>query len=648
MHAKEIKEILAEFLFSLNEASRFQCGSTFWSVPVIGFSHDKSLPRKFIKELQKSGMITEGVDSIICILGDWESVTEGIIFTDRAMYVNSPKNEDKKFKIRYDEVLNLTYFPDEPRLCIETEKGRFRVTTKLWSKLNIHDFLQFACGKYEFSEKNREKISHIQLQKAQGVSVGSIAAGLIYGNVSNASSLYFDDKILSPRGHGFAAEHANHLADIYQGKKARIVGADNAKNGADRIVNGVCIQSKYCSSGSKCVQECFDNGRFRYWNTDGSPMQIEVPSDMYDSAIQAMENRIQRGEVPGVNDPAEARNIIRKGHFTYAQVKNIEKSGTVDSICYDAASGAIIAANTFGITAVLTFAIALWDGNEINVALKSAAAQGLKVGGTTFVTAVLAGQISKAGLNSALVGSSETIVRIMGPKASAALVNAFRSGTNIYGAAAMKSAAKLLRGNVITGVVSFAVLSISDVGNIFQGRISGAQLFKNLTNTASTVVGGGVGWTAGAAAGAALGSVVPGIGTVIGGMIGGVAGAFGGGALTSKATGAMLDQFIEDDADKMVSIIQEVFSALAEEYLITQNEAERIVDRLSKKLTGGTLKDMFASTDRRNFARSLLEEYFKDEAYSREYIHSPTGAELQQGLKDVLEEIADTPGSYSV
>lgn len=131
MHAKEIKEILAEFLFSLNEASRFQCGSTFWSVPVIGFSHDKSLPRKFIKELQKSGMITEGVDSIICILGDWESVTEGIIFTDRAMYVNSPKNEDKKFKIRYDEVLNLTYFPDEPRLCIETEKGRFRVTTKL-------------------------------------------------------------------------------------------------------------------------------------------------------------------------------------------------------------------------------------------------------------------------------------------------------------------------------------------------------------------------------------------------------------------------------------------------------------------------------------------------------------------------------------
>ena len=73
------------------------------------------------------------------------------------------------------------------------------------------------------------------------------------------------------------------------------------------------------------------------------------------------------------------------------------------------------------------------------------------------------------GLNSALVGSSEAIVNALGPKASAVLVNAFRSGSNIYGAAAMKSAAKMLRGNAITGIASFAVLSIGDVGNIFYG-----------------------------------------------------------------------------------------------------------------------------------------------------------------------------------
>lgn len=596
---------------------------------------------KNLKDMQNKKMITEGVDAVICILGDWESVAEGIVFTDRGMYVNSPKNEDKKFKVRYDEITDLIYISNAPRLQIHTKANCFSVTTAMWSKRNIHDFLQFACEKYEFNEKNSEKIIKINLKNGGNTDLASIIAGITYGNISNASSNYFDDKIISPKGHGFAAEHANHLVDIYRGRDALIIGDDNVKNGADRIVDGVRIQSKYCASGSKCVQECFDKGIFRYLNSDGTPMQIEVPSDKYESAIQAMENRIRKGEVPGITNPAEAKNIVRKGYFTYDQVKNIAKAGTVESICYDAASGAIIATNAFGVTAVLSFATAIWNGEKMDIALKSAAAQGLKVCGTTFVTAVLAGQLSKAGLNSALVGSSETIVRIMGPKASAVLANAFRSGTNIYGGAAMKSAAKLLRGNAITGVVSFAVLSIGDVGNIFQGRISGEQLFKNLTNTASAVAGGGAGWTVGATAGAAIGSVIPIIGTAAGGVVGGLVGAFGGGSLASKATGVVLDQFIEDDADKMIQIIQEEFAILAEEYLTLQVEAERIADRLKEMLTATILKDMFASADRKLFARELLESYFEDEAFNREYIALPSELEMQRGLKEVLEDLAD-------
>lgn len=634
------KEVLEEFIYRLNEKASFLQKSTFWSSPCAGFSYDHSRPSKFMRELRKSGAISEGTDAVICILGDWESVAEGIIFTNHAMYVQTPKNSNKKFKVRYDEIRNLRY--EKPQgLFIDTETDQFIVDTALWSERSVYDFLQFACEKYDFEKTRKSEILQIKLETSIHGSVGEISAGTIYGSVSNASSIYFDDKILSPRGHGFAAEHANHLYDIYHGKKAKIVGDDNAVDGADRLVNGVQIQSKYCASGSKCVQECFRDNQFRYWNPDGSPMQIEVPSDMYDSAVQAMENRIKNGEVAGITDPGEAKNIIRKGHFTYAQAKNVAKAGTVESITYDAASGAIIATNAFGITAVLTFAGAIWNGSDFDVALKSAAAQGLKVGGSTFITAVLAGQISKAGMNSLLVGSSEAIVRMIGPKASAVLVNAFRSGTNIYGAAAMKSAAKLLRGNAITGVVSFAVLSIGDVGNIFAGRISGGQLFKNLANTASTVAGGGAGWVAGAAAGAAFGSVVPIVGTAVGGVLGGLAGAFGGGSLASKATGAVLDQFIEDDADKMVAIIQEVFTQLADDYLISQEEAEMIVSRLQVKLIGSVLKDMFASADRQAFARDLMEEDFKDVASKRKHISLPTEKQMQRGLKLALEDIAD-------
>lgn len=636
MHSKEV---LAEFIYKLNEETAFLLQGTTWSYPCVGFLYNHSLPSSFMRDLENKKILKEDVKSVICVLGDWQNVAEGIVFTDQAIYVASPKNkEDKKFRLSYNEIKETAYYTN-PELDIVTDWGTYIINTPIWNKRNIHDFLEFAREAYEFTKKNKEIIMQIELGEEDGKSVGAIAAGITYGNISNASSLYFDDKILTPRGHGFAAEHANHLADLYEGKKARIVGDDNAKNGADRIVEGVNIQSKYCASGSKCVQECFEMGKFRYWNPDGSPMQIEVPADMYESAVQAMQNRIDRGEVPGVTD---ATDIIRKGNFTYQQVKNIAKAGTIESICYDAASGAIVARNAFGVTTVLTFATAIWNGEDLNVALKSAAAQGIKVGGTTFITAVLAGQLSKVGLNSALVGSSEAIVGVLGPKASAVLINAFRSGSNIYGAAAMKSAAKMLRGNVITGIASFAILSIGDVGNIFQGRISGGQLFKNMATTASTVAGGGMGWTAGAAAGAAVGSMIPGIGTAIGGMVGGLLGAFGGGSIASGVSSAVLDEFIEDDAERMVRLIQDVFTELAEEYLTTQKEAERIADQLKNKLTGGLLKDMYASDSRKGFARKLLVNYFEKEANNRDYIRLPSDEQMKDGIKMVLENIAES------
>lgn len=497
---------------------------------------------------------------------------------------------------------------------------------------------------YELNGQNLEKtLQDIGNKISLGTIevVGSETSGVVYGNISNASTLYGEDKFNTPRGHGFSAERANHLYDKIHGKDAKVIGDNNAKNGADRMVDGVNIQSKYCNSGSKCIQECFEKGKFKYVNLDGSPMQIEVPSDKYDAAVKAMENRIKNGEVPGTTDIKEAKNIVRKGHFTYKQVKNIAKAGTVESITFDAANGCIIATSAFGMSAVLTFATAIWNGDDFDVALKSATYSGLKVGGTTFITAVLAGQLSKAGLNSALVGSSEAIINIMGPKASAMLVNAFRSGKNIYGAAAMKSAAKMLRGNAITGAVSVVVLSSFDVVNIFRGRISGAQLFKNVANTASTVAGGTAGWIGGASAGAAVGSVVPIIGTAIGGIVGGVIGSFAGGAVSNKVSSKVLNEFIEDDAEEMIRIIEKVFTELAEDYLLTKSEAENIIDSLKTDLTGSKLKDMFCSVDREDFARNMLIDHVENEVIKRKRISMPTQKEMQNSLRIILEELSD-------
>ena len=481
-----------------------------------------------------------------------------------------------------------------------------------------------------------------------------ITSGVVYANVSNASSLYHYDKYNTPRGHGFAAEHANHLHDKlanldYFGEgKVTLVGEEIdsntgriIKNGADRIVKGKQIQTKFCKTGSKCISECFENGKFRYISSDGSLMSIEVPYDMYDDAVKAMTKRIENGEVPGVYEPKYAEKLVKRSPFKYEQAKNIARAGTVESITFDAVNGAVVATSSFGISSLLTLATSIWSGEDYDIAIKKATYSGLKVSGITFATSILAGQLSRAGLNSVLIGSSEAIINTIGPKASATLINAFRNGSNIYGAAAMKSASKLLRGNMITGAISVAILSSSDVINIFRGRISGKQLFKNLTNTTVGVASGTAGWVAGATVGASIGSFIPIIGNAVGGFVGGVVGSLTAGTAGSKISSVVLDEFVEDDANEMIYIIEKEFQKLAEEYLLNRKEAENIVESMKKDLTGGFLQDMFSSFDRNEYSKKMLIKYIKLELEKRKRISLPSYNDMQKGLRHVLEELSE-------
>lgn len=560
----------------------------------------------------------------------------GYIFTDDKIYYLETLEKPKK--LWYDDIKHLEITNEYKKDCdrdlrITLNDGSIVVFSSCWlNKTPLMNFLN-KIKDFDVQESRRQqKISYNEKHNW-----GSEAGGLGVGGFQEVNNLFDEEKFHARQGHGFAAERANTLYDKITGHDAKIVGDDNAKNGADRIVDGVYIQSKYCATGAKCVNECFEsngNGAFRYMN-NGKPMQIEVPSDKYDDAIRVMEEKIRRGQVNGVSNPKEAKNIIKKGHFTYEQARNIAKSGTVDSLTYDAVNGTIIATTALGVTAMITFATSIWNGEDFDDALKLATYSGLKVGYTAFITSVLASQLSKAGLNSALVGSSEAIVAMMGPKASAILINAFRSGAKpIYGAAAMKSAAKLLRGNTITAGVTFVVLSTFDVANIFRGRISGKQLFKNLTNTAATVGGGTGGWIAGAAAGSA---VLPGVGTFVGGLVGSMV----CGAAAGKVSNTVVGNFIEDDADEMVKIIESVFTDMAAEYLLSQKEAEKSVDRLRDKLDGKTLKNMYASEDRKRFARNLLIPIIERETACRPIIPALNENQMLASIREVLEEIAD-------
>ncbi len=605
----------------------------------------------------------------------------GILFTEKGFYYSKAKKQ-----IQYEQINGFMDIGD--RLIIELKSGKsIEIQESLINNKELKNYLnaaQFLSGKSgQRIKRKMQKISPINNEKddnkkernnggennssqsgkkivlssgnnikkerqntdikhgvqknefseSAGISVGTYAKN--YGMISKISA----EEVFSARqGHGYAAERANNLYDKLTGHDAIIVGDDYVKNGPDRIVDGIQIQSKYCCTGSKCVNECFDkNGSFRYM-VDGKPMQIEVPLDKYDEAVHAMEEKIKAGKVPNVTDPNEAKNIIRKGHFTYLQAKNIAKAGTVESITYDAVNGAIIATSAFGITAVLTFATCMWNGDGLQKSLKLATYSGLKVGTTVFISTILVSQLSKTALSKALQGSSQAIVNAMGPKAAKLIGNAFRDVERVgylSGACAAKSATKIVRSTMISAGVSIIVLSSFDIVNMFRGRISGKQLFKNVAGTVTSVAGGTAGWVAGAAIGSAI---IPGLGTVVGGLVG----SFVAGGAAQKATNAVLGVFIEDDAEEMVRIIQKEFEVLAEEYLLNQKEGEVIVDKLSKKIDGYKLKDMFESSDRRQFARDLLVPIIEKEVKKRETVKIFSYEQIASSLREVLEEISDS------
>lgn len=489
-------------------------------------------------------------------------------------------------------------------------------------------------------ESRRDRTPHrgnsrLSAEEAAGIGAGAAGSGTNYAD---------NVRLGAQRGHGFAAEEANHLFDEFLGKDARIVGGDNAKGGPDRVVGGVQIQTKYCSSGAKCVAECFENGKFKYFGSDGSPMQIEVPRDKYEGAIKALKRRIQNGQVKGVSDPAKAREIVRKGHFTYAQAKNIARFGTVESLTYDAAKGVRLSAQAMGISTALSFAVSIWNGEDPEAALKQACETGIKVGGVAWVGSILAAQLGRTGVEQALRGSTDWVVRQMGPKAASLLANALRSGSSIHGAAAMNHVSKLLRGNLVTGIATTAVLSSVDFARMFQGRVSGAQLFKNVATTASGVAGGTAGWMGGAAAGAAAGSVVPGPGTVIGAVIGGIAGAVAGGAAASKAATTVLDEFIEDDAKQMMEIMKTVFGTLCVDYLLNGKEAQAVIDGLQNVDLPVALRDLYASDDRDAHARRILEPLVEEQARARKRIALPSGDAVARQTGLLLQQVAEAAG----
>lgn len=309
-----------------------------------------------------------------------QACDEGMAFTTEALHYKNGHDEAEVFE--YAEIENMRVIPHwyGDDLVIDTGYERV-IGSTLYKKTELQSLLYQICAIVNEEKSQEQNIKFHNIQNNGSSFIGADIAGTIYGDVSAASTAYSYDKFATPQGHGFAAERANHMYDTLRGHKTEIIGDNNKPSGPDRMRDGIFIQSKYYQTGSECIKACFDkSGDFRYVNDDGSLMQIEVPSDKYDDAVKAMESSIRDGQMrnKGVTDPAKAKDIVRRGNYTYEQAKNIAKAGNIDSLKFDAQNGMITGAYAGGISAGISFAVSIWNGEDFDVALENAGLSFLK------------------------------------------------------------------------------------------------------------------------------------------------------------------------------------------------------------------------------------------------------------------------------
>lgn len=425
---------------------------------------------------------------------------------------------------------------------------------------------------------------------------------ILKDGLQEITSNQINDRFGDGQGHGHVGEQAGNVLDRFKLKNAQPLGNSHEENGADRIVNGQLIQTKYCTTAGKSISQCFKNGQAKYITSNGNMMKIEVPRDQYSKAVKLMEKRISNGEVPNETNPNNAYKYVKKGALTYEQAniatKSIfERNSTIQvrdakgnvlrdnngniitrtvtfqeklliSAGLDFATGVSIAFPTSVVSSVWVYCNNRWRGISNNEALKNSLIALIKPIMFSGFTYMLSSQFVRSPLGNTIAKS-------------------------LYGEIGKKSTNAMLKGSMLT--ITTIITVGPDLTRALRGRISWGQLIKN-----TAVTGGGI------AAGMALGSFVPIVGTVAGGVFGGF--------IAKK----IADTFLEDDAILMLQIAKEEF---IDTILMSGLTKEEFEDSLNKtflhKNFGVFLQEMYSTgDDARKFVRTtftnLINEYYNN------------------------------------
>lgn len=589
-------------------------------------------------------------------IGSFGGYPAGVVITDRAIVVKASREEAKNNKAQIKEenkkkkakekvkapktiyqIIPWEYYSPEDYdvVALSDDKGNVHYVLKAGKT----ELAQFSSkGLYSMLTAYKKKA--VEARETAEATFSAINTVNVEGVMFNAA--YGADQ--TKTGHGIYAEEAGAILDKLAGEQSTVVGRDNAKNGPDKIVDSSPIQCKYCKQAYNSVDACFKKNpqtgtkSFRYYDLNGNAMKVEVPADQYAQAIEYMKTRISDGQVPGVTDPNAAYDIIRKGKLTYNQALNLAKAGTIESITFDAYTGAVNCLSVFGISAVVSFAQTYWVTKDYKKAAKSAIFTGVQVYGMAFAGGIIASQLSRTGLASALNPLATEISKSISPQMAQEIINAFRALAGkkaIYGAAAQKSFAKFLGSTAVTQGVMFIVFSVPDTFKVFDGKISGAQYLKNMTSLFASFTGSIVTTTAaGALIGKTLGEKVD---KKVGAVIGMGAGLIGG-AVCGTAAKGIGNLIHEDDAVITARLFNGILLNQFMDNMLTSEEQDAVIKALDddEKQLRKLQQDLRKSDSQEADVIKYLEPKIKAAIDGRSSIGVDAENEMKESMKSIV------------
>ncbi|EAS00538.2 tetratricopeptide repeat protein (macronuclear) [Tetrahymena thermophila SB210] len=509
-------------------------------------------------------------------------------------------------------------------------------------------------------------------------------------NLQNDIKCYNDTlKFKGPQGHGYAAERLNNLVDQFKGKKAVVLN-DNVKNGPDRISNGVYIQTKYCNNAQATFKSCFQDGKFRY-----SGQQIEVPPEQYDQVVKLFQDRgikdvtIRKGHV----SYKVAKNIAKSGTIeglTYDTVTGIKMGVNTFGIsflltfaCTKWSGGSteecvqeslLTALQSSGMTAVshilsqqfirssfnrfnnqktLNRLKKLLSKDQLTSLVNKFKKQGVK---KIYAQQNVAKMANIQIINTVSILVVQTfwdVIEVTRGKISKEqllknfICNLSSAGGSLcgtlYGTCLGGPVGGLIGGIAGGQVAQYAIKKILDkitpdldkMVEILQSQICKLQQekylptqqeYKEILNNieqhlknffCNLVSAGGV--------------FACSVYVICTGPVGSLVGTIVRGQVTQYIVKKILDK-ITPDLDKMVEIFQSQICQLQqEEYLLTQQEYEEILNKISLEIKEDFFKSMFESSDRQLYAKKKVKPYFQQALKNRPKIQ--VNEEINKYLK---------------